>query len=88
MWFTLSTSLWIYGIYVYTLKKRIKSAKLGPQSLRCQIVKYNGSDIYKVWDETKVIRTKNVKFDKEQVLKREPTNLLSHCNNILITKLL
>ena len=48
-------------------EKRIKIGKQETQSQRCQMVGYDESGIYKVWDWTKVIKTKDVMFDETQV---------------------
>ena len=58
-------------------EKQIKSTKLEPRSQRCQMVGYDGSGIYRVWDETKVLRTKDVVFDETQAWIGGPTNSIS-----------
>lgn len=52
------------------------------------MIGYDRSGIYKIWDRTKVIRIKNVVFEKKQVSKEGLANLLPYYNNIPITKLL
>ncbi len=57
----------VFGYVTYmhiSQERRIKIAKLEPQSQRCHMVGYDGSGIYKVWNETKVIRTKDVLLDE------------------------
>ncbi len=45
-------------------EKQMKSAKMEPQSRKYQMVRYDGSGIYKVWNGAKVLQTKNVVFDE------------------------
>lgn len=45
-------------------EKRVKSAKIESQSQKYQIVEYDNSCFYGVWDRIKVIKTKDVVFDE------------------------
>ena len=50
------------------------------------MVRYDRSGIYKVWDETNVIRTKDVVFDETQVWRGGPANSPPHLNFFPATK--
>ncbi len=50
------------------------------------MVGYDGSGIYKVWDGTKVIKTKDVVFDEKQVWRGRPANSPPHLSFVSATK--
>lgn len=57
----------MYGILHIPQEKRIGIGKLEPRSQRCQMIGYDETDIDKFWNETQVIRTKDVMIDERQV---------------------
>ena len=73
--------LCVFGCTAYVhipQEKRVKSAKMEPRSQKCQMVGYDGSGIYKVWDGAKVLRTKDDVFDEAQPWTQRIANTTSN----------
>ena len=65
--------------YIYIpQEKKVKSAKIEPQSRKCQMVGYDGSGIYKIWDEAKILWIKDFVFDEAQPWTQRIANTISN----------